>query len=176
MFLLTLGFTVGDMSKLTHPADDAGRTCGIDAEVIDKPYRMYLNLNKCKSDKDSDPLSVCDSPSVCVSKCPTENFLYDKDTKPYPLDKLKEKLICATDINLTIITSFDDIDILIGNGKCARWYLESTPVLLNCIAPHAWKGHENETVSEEKLKEINTVIKGSEEFLKKAYNISKLAL
>ncbi|XP_058789948.1 choline transporter-like 2 [Phymastichus coffea] len=171
------GFSVGDMRKLAYPSDSGGRFCGIDEGVVDKPYLMYLNLRKCipsnSTSNNTDIFHPCQSSSVCVSQCPLENFMYNKFV---PVNEIKNKLICTADVNLTSITTAEEIEILISNDKCAKWYLKSRHTLKHCIASETWKGHEHETITEEELKNVNIIIEVSKSFVKKTYSLTKLAL
>ena len=149
---------------MTAPYDYAGRTCGYDKDVQNKPYLLFLDLKDCiGSDGYCDTLT----PSVCVSQCPTENFIYNRNSSTDSLEKIKEKLICTADTDVSSISSFDHLDILMSHKKCAKWYLISEPVYKRCLAFNAWVGHENQTITSDELFKARTAIRDQELLLNK---------
>ncbi|KAL7301458.1 hypothetical protein TKK_0005898 [Trichogramma kaykai] len=165
------GLSRGNLNKLDIPYDYADRACGLDPEVQDKPYLLILDLKNCSGLEHE-----CLAPSTCVSQCPTENFIYKRETNTDSLDKVKEKLHCTADINVTSIASFDQLDLLISHKKCAKWYLKSEPWRNKCLAQNAWEGHENETISSDELFEVRVAIKEMEHIVQKFYSYSTKAL
>ncbi|XP_014208332.1 CTL-like protein 2 [Copidosoma floridanum] len=154
VFTAIFGFRAGDISVALAPTDSAGRICGFDPEVENKSNLMYLNLKDCLNE-----VGICVSKTACVAKCPSQNFLF-KEMKDKPLNEVKAKLICTTDINMTSITTIEQIDILIKHQRCANWYLESESVRQECIPKGIWPGHEKDTVNAEQLKKIKEAIQG----------------
>ena len=118
-----LAFSNGDIRRLIVPTDSNGRKCGIDIDVKDKPYLVFFDLTKCVN-------GSCDTTQVCQTSCPTEDFLYKSNT---PLSDIKAKVICKSEINVTLITSPEQVDNYITQNKCAKWYLKSEPVIGRCI-------------------------------------------
>ncbi|CAH1402978.1 unnamed protein product [Nezara viridula] len=52
----------GNPEKILRPTDSSGRKCGLDSEVIDRPYLFFFDLTKC-----ADPsvvLNGCDTPQI----------------------------------------------------------------------------------------------------------------
>jgi choline transporter-like protein 2/4/5 len=165
------GFSAGDLNKLATPTDYAGRSCGYDSDVKSKPYLLLLDMKSCIGFED-----ICDTPSVCVSECPSENFIYNEESKNVSLDAIKEKLFCTSDINITAISSFSQLDILIDHKKCAKWYLKSQPEAGKCLAFNAWEGHESETITSDELAQVRNAIREQDFIINKFYNDIKSAL
>lgn len=101
-----------------------GRKCGVDNEVLHKPYLLFFNLENCIDPKT--PISGCPTPQVCVEQCPRESFVYrNGDCSSGNFEQIKTKLICSMDIDRVAIQSCTQIDELVQKEKCARWYLPS---------------------------------------------------
>jgi len=120
------GFLLGDPQRLLHPTDSEGRVCGLDENLVLKPYLFFFDLTKC-----ANPTVLthgCPTPQVCVSSCPTESFVA---TEWALLDEAgtKQKLICKE--NATMHRS--SVKELVQRGDCASWYIQSTPVAGRCI-------------------------------------------
>lgn len=128
------------------PTDSEGRKCGIDFIVKDKPYLVIFDLTKCISAS-----TTCNTPQVCQSKCPTENFVYTSRNPQSSVEETKSKLICEMGINLTSVSTWEDLDILISNEKCARWYLNSTSITKRCIPLKPLEGLGNITINADEL-------------------------
>lgn len=114
----------GDLDQLLVPTDSVGRKCGIDNEVLNKPYLLFFNLENCIDPKT--PISGCPTPQVCVEQCPQEAFVHRREQcNSGTLEQIKSKLICLMEVDRAAITSCDQVDNLVQNEKCARWYLPS---------------------------------------------------
>lgn len=114
----------GDLDRLLVPTDSMGRKCGVDNEVLHKPYLLFFNLENCIDPKT--PISGCPTPQVCVEQCPRESFVYrNGDCSSGNFEQIKTKLICSMDIDRVAIQSCTQIDELVQKEKCARWYLPS---------------------------------------------------
>ncbi|XP_055298672.1 choline transporter-like 2 isoform X2 [Sitodiplosis mosellana] len=139
VFLCVWGFIAhfaiknGDLDRLLVPTDSQGRKCGVDNSVINEPYLLFFNLEKCIDARV--PLFGCKTPQVCVRECPTTAFIYSEyicnSAKFY---EIREKLICQKHVNKFAITDCTAIKRSIDNGDCARWYLPSNPFLKRCIS------------------------------------------
>ena len=161
----------GNLDHLAAPTDYAGRLCGIDEDVRDKPYLLVLDLKNCTG------LNLeCLSPSTCVSECPNENYIYKRETNTESLEMVKGKMFCTNDVNLTYITSFDQLDILISHKKCSKWYLKSQPVAERCLAFNSWEGHENETITSDELYRARKAINDMECLMHKFYTDASVAM
>ena len=133
------------MRKLIAPTDSEGRRCGVDSEVIEKPYLVFFDLTKCISVSTS-----CNTPQVCRKKCPSDNFIFIRNPQ-VTVEETKSKLICEMDVNLTSVLTWDELDILVSNEKCARWYLNSTSITGRCVPFKPLEGFMNVTIDEDKL-------------------------
>jgi choline transporter-like protein 2/4/5 len=106
------------------PRDSDGHQCGQDSEVVDKKFLFFFDLAKCADP--FVPINGCPTPQICVNKCPQESFLHDmkicKNVEEY-----KQKLICKPSVNLKHYSTCEQIDQLIIDEKCAKWYLKSQP-------------------------------------------------
>lgn len=112
------------MDRLLVPTDSQGLKCGVDSEVLHKPYLVFFNLEKCISP--SVPINGCPTPQVCVEQCPNATMLFDMSAcGRLGIVAIKEKLICNRDVQINAITTCDQVDNLITANQCARWYLKS---------------------------------------------------
>lgn len=131
------------------PTDSNGRKCGVDNGVIDKPYLLFFNLEKCIDPRV--PLFGCKTPQVCVRQCPTTSFLYDPfRCNDSTFSQIRSQLVCQMGVAVNQIKSCADIAERIRVGDCARWYLPSTPCKLhpslyitpdNYILTYFWVHH-----------------------------------
>lgn len=99
------------------------RKCGVDSDVLHKPYLVFLDLTKCVDL--AVPINGCPTTQVCVEQCPQENFLLSlhKDTDDFA--ELRKKLIC--DVDVAQIRNLAHAKELAANNQCAEWYLKSEP-------------------------------------------------
>lgn len=134
----------GDIERLMVPTDSEGRKCGIDSDVENMPYLVFFDLTKCISVSTS-----CNTPQVCRENCPKENFIYSSQS--LTIEEMKAKLICTMDVNLTLIETWNEIDNLVSNEKCARWYLNSNSITGRCLPLKPLEGFVNTTINENNL-------------------------
>lgn len=127
-------YRYGDLNQVLLPTDSEGLMCGVDSDVLHKPYLMFFDIQKC-----IDPLVVingCSTPQVCVEQCPRETFVFNiRNCNDGNVAAMKSKLVCSKDVAMNMITDCDQIETLINANKCARWYLksESCKYFLNLI-------------------------------------------
>lgn len=122
--LLKIAIKRGDLDRLLVPTDSAGRKCGVDNSVINKPYLLFFNLERCIDARV--PLFGCKTPQVCVEKCPTTAFIFNEfGCNNNNFYVTRENLICQMGVNKFEINSCDEIKRRIDKGDCARWYLPS---------------------------------------------------
>nr|CAD7396533.1 unnamed protein product [Timema cristinae] len=115
-----LGFTQGDPSRLLLPTDSQGRKCGLDTDVIDKPYLFFFDLTRCI--RSNVVLNGCPTPQVCVKSCPEQNFIYSNLSS---LETIRQDIICKTSINVSSILTVDEFTGHVDREDCARYYLSS---------------------------------------------------
>lgn len=111
------------------PRDSEGYQCGQDSEVIDEKNLFFFDLSAC-----ADPLvpiNGCPTPQVCVKECPKESFLHDSTVCESNFQAYKKKLICTKKVDLNQAKDCNDINKLINDEKCAKWYLKSESCKLN---------------------------------------------
>lgn len=127
LYFKKLALKHGDLDRLLVPTDSNGRKCGVDNGVIDKPYLVFFNLEKCIDP--TVPLYGCQTPQVCVEKCPDQPFIFNEYTcNGNTLNNIREQLICTKDVDKqNDIKSCGDIIGLIHREQCARWYMPSKP-------------------------------------------------
>lgn len=124
MVCLNLAIQHGDLNRLMVPTDSAGRKCGVDNGVIDKPFLLFFNLEKCIDARV--PLFGCKTPQVCVEKCPTESFVFSNyQCREEMVGTIRNQLICQMGVRKEEIRSCADIENKINKDECARWYLPS---------------------------------------------------
>ncbi|XP_063707437.1 choline transporter-like 2 isoform X3 [Culicoides brevitarsis] len=131
-FVAYFAYQHGDLNRLLVPSDSSGLRCGVDSEVLHKPYLLFFDLSKCADPKV--PLTGCPTPQVCVEKCPSEKFEWRFDecnSGNFALHK--SKLICDIKINMDDVRTCSDIEMLMSAQRCAKWYLNSQPFSRRCI-------------------------------------------
>ncbi|XP_037044640.1 choline transporter-like 2 isoform X3 [Bradysia coprophila] len=122
----------GDPDRLLVPTDSQGLKCGVDSEVISKPYLVFFNLERCIDPLV--PINGCPTPQVCVEKCPDSIFIYDQSTcSASNLESIKSKLICNRNVDIRTIQSCTAITDLINSDYCASWYLPSESLSRRCV-------------------------------------------
>lgn len=114
----------GDLDRLLVPSDSYGRRCGVDSEVVKKPYLLFFNIEKCISPLV--PINGCPTPQVCVEECPTKSFFFIRDKcTNLNLNEIINDLICIRGFNKQEIKTCDDVNTSVNSEHCARWYLPS---------------------------------------------------
>lgn len=113
----------GDFHNIWTPRDSQGFKCGVDSTVKDKPYLVFFDIKECASPS---VLALgCNTPQVCVKKCPEKFFLFDKnECNKKGFNIYKENMICKYNVNLN---SCDDIESAVKSKECAEYYLKSQP-------------------------------------------------
>lgn len=125
----------GDLDRLLVPTDSQGLKCGVDSEVLNKPYLVFFNIERCIDPLV--PINGCPTPQVCVERCPNTTMLFDRATcSPSSLGSIKAQMICQRNVNKDVITECEQVESLIAANQCARWYLKSDSrkfVFLLCV-------------------------------------------
>lgn len=125
----------GDLDRLLVPTDSQNNRCGVDSNVLNKPYLFFFDLSRCVDI--TVPINGCPTPQVCVEKCPEEPFLFDMLGPNEPIENIKNLLICDVNVNKNDITTYEIAKEFVDNNRCARWYLQSVPckyVLLSSLS------------------------------------------
>ncbi|XP_070531870.1 choline transporter-like protein 2 [Ptychodera flava] len=128
----------GNPYKLIYPTDSRGQICGYDTLVKDKPYLFYFDLVDCASTASLIELQ-CPTTQICVSECPTSNWigyqqgiLYDLPAPaggPSSVDW--SGFICDYDIDPQ--TSGKSPSDLFLDDECASYYMSSKDLYGRCI-------------------------------------------
>ncbi|XGW35646.1 hypothetical protein V3C99_019111 [Haemonchus contortus] len=136
----TIGFLWGDGERLILPTDSAGQRCGgfkaNSYNLTDRPYLYYFDITKCISY--STALGGCQTPQMCVARCPTKYFSYLQLQSPTISDKefrdtIMSSLYCLDSVDKNAITSFAILRNYIQQQKCASYTVKSAPVLGRCV-------------------------------------------
>ncbi|XP_014252063.1 CTL-like protein 2 isoform X1 [Cimex lectularius] len=129
------GFLKGNPENLLITVDSNGKKCGVDSEVLDKPYLFFFDLSKCATP--SILLSGCNTVQMCVKECPQQNWAF----LPYKItpmlfnpSNIQKDVICTDDVDKSSIKTLNQLEKLINDEKCANWYISSKPVLGRCIS------------------------------------------
>ncbi|KAK0093717.1 hypothetical protein PV326_012838 [Microctonus aethiopoides] len=144
---------VGDINAFLVPTDSKGRKCGVDDDVIDKPFLVFFDLTKCINNR-------CNTPQVCRSQCPQSNWYFNPN--PQSMNETYNAMLCEDGITV-MNKNIEQLERLIASKACAKWYLKSTPVLNRCI-PQLFEesfptGLDNENITKEELVKPVEVIK-----------------
>ena len=139
----------GTPSRLLHPVDSRGRLCGVDSAVADKPFLFFFDLTACASiyrtvlsgisnlSIDTSNLFSCPTPQVCVSTCPNETIT-GITNNPICIDGVDTTRFASIDISngipsISAIPAAADLLGEIVDGRCAPYYVLSTPIADRCI-------------------------------------------
>lgn len=125
VFFSLAAFQHGNLNGILAPADSRGRLCGVHADVADKHYLFYLDIAKCAHTMS--PFVGCETPQVCVSRCPSTEFLFDIAECQQNFDGTLAKLMCQSDAIGQQLSSCSDIERAVNGAQCAKWYLDSQP-------------------------------------------------
>uniref|UniRef100_A0A0K0DLM3 Choline transporter-like protein 4 n=1 Tax=Angiostrongylus cantonensis TaxID=6313 RepID=A0A0K0DLM3_ANGCA len=140
--LVQTGFRWGDVERLILPTDSAGRRCGGSrgrsynltlGYLTTQPYLYYFDITKCISY--STAIGGCQTPQICVSKCPSKYFSYLQLQNPtVPLldfyESVKTSLYCTEDVDKNSITNFVILRNYVRQKKCASYTVNSAPGML----------------------------------------------
>ncbi|XP_041974364.1 choline transporter-like 2 isoform X2 [Aricia agestis] len=122
----------GNVENLLAPIDTEGRRCGLDAGLENRRNLLFFNIVKCLAP--GTPITGCATRQVCVSQCPSETILFEKDikTNPSSFNTLRSKMVCTYDIDVQTLTADKALEY-IEQDKCASFIIPSQPVLFRCI-------------------------------------------
>ncbi|XP_063972715.1 choline transporter-like 2 [Diachasmimorpha longicaudata] len=117
-------FSSGNVKTLLAPTDSEGRRCGLDAQVSNKPYLFFFDLTKCDIDK-----KLCDTPQVCLEKCPGKNWIFNASDS---LEHIRESIICRAGVDVTN-KDINEIEHLIKVTACAPMYFKGKSIVHRCF-------------------------------------------
>ncbi|XP_063712992.1 choline transporter-like protein 4 [Symsagittifera roscoffensis] len=141
-----LAFYNGNPELLLHPQDSEGDLCGIDnkewggPDMSEKPHLFLFDITKCASFPSfsaEGSVQICPTVKICVSSCPSSYWTYVGDVSLYEQGKKDEidyeKYICQYDVTDPENTLDGDPTSLVGQDKCASYYLDSFSLMGYCV-------------------------------------------
>ncbi|XP_034234903.1 CTL-like protein 2 isoform X2 [Thrips palmi] len=123
-------YKFGDPSRILQPTDFSGQKCGVDAEVVRKPYLLFFDPSLCARPTANVLVNGCSSPSVCVDKCPTEEFYAPNHYNLGGLASLRPGPICLPNITAH---SGSSLKAAVEANQCAKWYMKSIALDGRCV-------------------------------------------
>ncbi|XP_037082789.1 choline transporter-like protein 4 isoform X2 [Pollicipes pollicipes] len=167
----------GDPQLLLYPTDTAGKKCGHDPGVEDKPYLHFFDISKC-----ANPVALiagCPTLQVCVKKCPSTNFF----ASPFASEEqlcvrdVRERFYCRPGVDATEEASgggFARTCQSLLARDCAPYTVASAPILDRCVptlgAEQVVNGtlvdSNNKTMGDLSLQSIMTACENLGSFLK----------
>ncbi|VEL11545.1 unnamed protein product [Protopolystoma xenopodis] len=137
-FVAYFAFSKGDPRILMKPADSQGRLCG-EGILVNKTKLFFFDLLSCARMGPAVVFTGCPTPQVCVSTCPTTNWVFLTlaaeerlpGVKP-DAEKRADQLICidSFDARANLSTS---IDQLVQSDTCAAYYVASGDLFNRCL-------------------------------------------
>lgn len=129
-----MGFMGGDISKVLYPTDSDGNICGAPGTLMaDRKALLMFDLSQCLNP--AVLVTGCQTPHVCVEKCPDDNFSpLAEIKKPSPFGmsegaiKAKMKPYCKPED-----LADSSVETLIKDEICPPWWLKSSDVLGRCF-------------------------------------------
>ncbi|CAF3313153.1 unnamed protein product [Rotaria socialis] len=125
--LSVFAFKEGDPRQLLYPTDSFGNLCGT-GEHVERPYVYFFDWTKCIKSLNvpANILSgrpfVCPTTQVCVQKCPSK-------TSYYKFENYAANRVCKYDVDSSEV----DYDILVQEGRCASYVIDSKPLFGRCV-------------------------------------------
>ncbi|CAN7937007.1 unnamed protein product [Ixodes hexagonus] len=125
----------GNPERLIYPTDSQGNICG-KPPFEDRKYLYFFDITKClqRAFKPGDllPSLICNTPQVCVERCPNETFSLENVQADKQSD-VREKLICQYGVNPNHLFWNLQFDDLKKDQRCATYYLKSSSVARRCL-------------------------------------------
>ncbi|KAK3087196.1 hypothetical protein FSP39_002993 [Pinctada imbricata] len=118
-------FRYGDPRLLIYPVNSDNEVCGYGKQV-GKPYLHFFDMIECGRMGVGVFVNGCPTPQVCVSECPTENWVYI-DT----ISTASDLKFCKDSINPA--TSSKSVLNLVKDEDCARYTLKSKSLINRCV-------------------------------------------
>ncbi len=128
-FLLIAFFS--SSPQVIYPTDSRGRICG-NGDLVDRPYLLFFDLTKCLNPA---VLALgCQTPQVCVHKCPSEKYSgYAEANLGLPDAVVKERMRPYCEVISEHRWEAMSALQLIKEGYCPTWVLPSKPVIGRCL-------------------------------------------
>ncbi|XP_043225638.1 choline transporter-like protein 4 isoform X2 [Amphibalanus amphitrite] len=126
----------GDPQRLLSPTDTAGKKCGFDPGVEEKPYLHFFDISKC-----ANPivfLAGCPTHQVCVNECPSTNFFATPFGAKEELcvEEVRRRFYCVPGVNATersTAGSFTRTCQSLLQRDCAPYTVSSAPIMGRCV-------------------------------------------
>lgn len=116
-------FKYGDPKLLLYPVNSEGELCGY-GNQRGKNYLFFFDLVACGRMGVGVFVSGCPTPQICVSECPTSNFVYNPTGGSNQFD---EKY-CKSTLDRTKPSSE-----IIEKDMCSPYYFRSQPAINRCV-------------------------------------------
>lgn len=130
-YIAHYAWTNGDLDKVLIPTDSKNRKCGVDSGVRNKKHLFFFDLDKCLDPLV--PMNGCKTKQICVESCPQKTFVWGEHMMGTNLEELKKLLICDEDLDKTKLRNHNDVAVVISQGRCSGWYLQSSSIFNHCI-------------------------------------------
>ncbi|XP_071097415.1 choline transporter-like protein 4 isoform X3 [Haliotis cracherodii] len=118
-------YAYGDPTLLLYPQDSEGNLCGI-GTMRGKTDLFFFDLTECGRMGPGVFINGCPTPQVCVSSCPTSNYVAFPDF--LKTGNAASDLICVDGADKT-----KQVSELVTSKACAPFYLKSTSVVNRCL-------------------------------------------
>ncbi|XP_046368399.2 choline transporter-like protein 4 isoform X3 [Haliotis rufescens] len=118
-------YAYGDPTLLLYPQDSEGNLCGI-GSMRGKTDLFFFDLTECGRMGPGVFINGCPTPQVCVSSCPTSNYVAFPDF--LKTGNAASDLICVDGADKT-----KQVSELVTSKACAPFYLKSTSVVNRCL-------------------------------------------
>lgn len=116
-------FKYGDPSLLLNPVNSEGEMCG-SGNQRGKDYLFFFDMVTCGRMGIGVFVTGCPTPQICVSECPTVNFV----SIPLLPSSQFDSVYCKD----TYDASLQSTSTIISDDICPTYYLKSTPVIKRC--------------------------------------------
>lgn len=127
--LLAVGlyaYVWGDPKTLLYPMDSDGNLCGY-GNLKGKDKLFFFDLVQCGRMGPGIFVNGCPTPQVCVSECPSTNWVFAEDM----VTGKRDNLICQAHVDKA--TTPKSVYQLVKDKDCAAYYLDSKPILNRCV-------------------------------------------
>ncbi|XP_067662583.1 choline transporter-like protein 4 isoform X1 [Haliotis asinina] len=118
-------YAYGDPTLLLYPQDSQGNLCGL-GTMRGRNNLFFFDLTECGRMGPGVFINGCPTPQVCVSSCPTVNYVAATDF--LKTGNAATELICVDGADKT-----QTVHTLVFSKACAPFYLKSTPVVNRCL-------------------------------------------
>lgn len=130
-----------DIRSTLAPIDSQGKKCGVNKEMLDKPYLVFFDVTMCNE-------NFCNTTTICRKECPTQNWIFEENQS---LDNIRNNIICSEDVS---DKNLIEIKKLIELNECASWHVNSVPIVGRCYPKTTF----NDALTSDDLNKVQTFI------------------